>query len=198
MAAPILTGAPSQLAFDAILRSLSEPGTIRQLPPAPGPDVPAAAMVALALGDIDLGVSVDNDPAHPVAQLLRAATGVDIVEQSGAHFVVCTDGAVPVGEMRTGTALVPEDGARLTIAVSDLATTADLASTVVLSGPGVPGERLLSVDGGDAEALLALGQASGEFPAGVDTWLVTPDGRIAAISRSTTVTSTTTEHKGDR
>ena len=202
MATPPLTGAPSQLAFDAILRSLSEPGTIRRLPPPPGTEVPAAAMVALALGDIDLGVSVDNDPSHPVAQLLRAATGVDIVERSGAHFVVCTDGAVPVGDLRTGTALVPEDGTRLTIAVDELSNDATGAATVALSGPGVPGERSLSVTGIDVETLLALGQASGEFPAGVDTWLVTPDGRIAAISRSTTVTSTTvtsttTEDKGD-
>jgi alpha-D-ribose 1-methylphosphonate 5-triphosphate synthase subunit PhnH len=186
MATPILTGAPSQLAFDAILRSLAEPGTIRHLPPAPSPDVPMAAMVALALGDIDLGVAVDDDPNHPAAQLLRAATGMDIVEQSGAHFVVCTDGAVPVGNVRTGTALVPEDGARLAIAVDDLDPDG-ATNAVVLAGPGVPGERRLGVAGVSVQTLAQLGQASGEFPAGVDTWLITPDGRIAAISRSTTV-----------
>lgn len=196
MATPILTGAPSQVAFDAILRSLAEPGTIRQLPAAPAPEVPAAAMVALALGDIDLGVAVDNDPTHPVARLLKAATGMNIVEQSGAHFVVCTDGAVPVGKMRTGTALVPEDGARLAIAVHDLQTGTD--EGIVLSGPGVPGERRLHVDGIGDDVLEQLGQASGEFPAGIDTWLITTDGRIAAISRSTTVTTHTTNQNGTR
>ncbi|MEO0494632.1 MAG: phosphonate C-P lyase system protein PhnH [Actinomycetota bacterium] len=192
MAAPILTGAPSQVAFDAILRSLAEPGSIRQLPPPPGTDVPAAAMVALALGDIDLGVSVDNDPAHPVAQALRAATGMNIVGEPDAQFVVCTDGSVPVGVMRTGTALVPEDAARLAIAVDDLAT--DGPHAVTLEGPGVDGSTSLAVDGLAPDVLLQLGRASGEFPTGVDTWLITHDGRIAAISRSTTVTLSTDEN----
>lgn len=184
MAAPILSGAPSQLAFDAILRSLAEPGSIRRLPPPPGPDMPAVAMVALALGDIDLGVSVDDDPMHPVAGALRSATGMSVVEQADADFVVCTDGSVPVGAMRTGTALVPEAGARLALAVEDF----DEDAAVILTGPGVPGAVRLGVRGVPIDALLGLGRESGEFPAGVDTWLIAPDGRIAAISRSTTVT----------
>ena len=185
MPAPILTGARSQQTFDAILRALAEPGSIRRLPALPDPTIPTAAMVALALGDIDLGVAVDDDPSHPVALALRAATGMAIVDRSGAHFVVCTDGAVPVGDLRTGTALTPEDGARLTVAVDDLSN--DGPDAVALSGPGIPGERRLAVSGIAPEILRRLGRASGDFPAGVDTWLTTPDGRIAAISRSTAV-----------
>ena len=186
MAVPVLTGTPSQAAFDAILRSLSEPGSIRQLPPMPSPDVPAYAMVALALGDIDLGVCVDDDPIHPVALMLRAATGMTITGRDSAQFVVCSNEAVPVGNLLTGTALAPEDAARLTIAVDDL--DADGDGAVVLRGPGVPGERRLCVRGLDPKTLLSLGRASGTFPAGIDTWLVTADGRVAAIPRSTTVT----------
>ena len=171
MVTPMLTGAPSQAAFDAILRSLSEPGTIRQLPAPPSPEVPAHAMVALALGDIDLGACVDDDPSHPVAHMLRAATGMTITDRSDATFVVCSDEPVTVGDLRTGTALAPEDAARLTIAVDDLATDGD--DGVVLSGPGVPGERRLAVGGVSAEPLLGLGRASGVFPAGIDTWLIT-------------------------
>jgi alpha-D-ribose 1-methylphosphonate 5-triphosphate synthase subunit PhnH len=91
-----------------------------------------------------------------------------------------------VSDLLTGTALAPEDAARLTIAVDDLDAHGDGA--VVLRGPGVPGERRLCVRGLDRKTLLSLGRASGTFPAGIDTWLVTADGRVAAIPRSTTVT----------
>ena len=195
MTLPILTGALSQAAFDAIVRALAEPGTIRQLPPPPDPDVPAVAMPALALGDLDLGVSVDDNPSHPIAAMLRAATGMRVAAQSQADFVIRTDGTAPVRDMRIGTALAPEDGARLTVAVAELRTRGP--GGVILTGPGVPGARTLVVDTDDGpmslDTLLALGRASGPFPAGVDVWFVTPDGRIAAVPRSSTVAA---DHAG--
>jgi alpha-D-ribose 1-methylphosphonate 5-triphosphate synthase subunit PhnH len=56
---------------------------------------------------------------------------------------------------------------------------------VELTGPGVDGRRRLAIGGLSAAVLDAIAEANRRFPSGIDTWLVAPDGAIAAISRST-------------
>ena len=108
-----------------------------------------------------------------------------ITAQVDAWIVVHTGATGPLGPVALGTALAPEDGARVAIAVDDLR--ADGPDAVELSGPGIPGTRRLAVAGFPVDELLRLGQAGATFPAGFDTWLFTPDGRTTAIPRSTRV-----------
>lgn len=194
-----LLGAASQATFDAIMRSISEPGTIRQIPSAQrSSDIPDIASLALALADVDVTVAANlaatRNSQPPITELVADATGATITDLDDA-WIALLDQPTPA-EMQllsTGSALEPELAARVAIAVDGLSRTRhDGWTELVLSGPGVPGQRSLWVSGVDPAVLQGLGQASGHFPAGLDTWLFDPNGQVAAIPRSTTVTTVTT------
>lgn len=191
-----LRGDESQRVFDVLLHSLAEPGTVQHLPPLPS-EVPSPAWLALALADVDVAVAVVGDAAGAgveTAELIHRATDGPIVEVPDAAIVVCLDPpGSALADVAIGTALAPEDGARVGLTAGHLDTidgaadelTAGIALT--LSGPGVPGERTVVVGGLDPAAAVHLGNVDGRFPTGFDTWLFTPGGEVMAISRSTTV-----------
>jgi alpha-D-ribose 1-methylphosphonate 5-triphosphate synthase subunit PhnH len=56
--------------------------------------------------------------------------------------------------------------------------------TLSLSGPGVPGTRQLAVRGLPPAVFDAISEANQAFPAGIDTFLVTADGKVAGLPRS--------------
>jgi alpha-D-ribose 1-methylphosphonate 5-triphosphate synthase subunit PhnH len=181
-----LTGRRSQLTFDALLRALAEPGTVRSLPAdVLDPGIPDPCWLALALADVDVGVNIDDDPDHRSARLIRDATGAPIVPLERAWIAVLTGPSTgQLDRLARGDALHPEEGARVGITVAGLHAGGSGGQVALeLRGPGAPGVRL-GVDGLPAEILARLGRASGELPAGFDTWLFAPGGRVAAIPRS--------------
>lgn len=191
----------SQATFYALLHALAEPGTIRRLPADAVDDtIPTTALIPLALADVEVGLSVDGAPEDPLAHRLAAATDARIVPVEEAWILVLTT-ADPslVRRCETGSALEPERGARIAVRVADLepeppadhaTLPGDSSERVVLdlTGPGVPGKRRLLVDGITEDFVAAVADANRNFPAGVDVWLVTDDGRTAALSRSTVTT----------
>ncbi|MEL7209271.1 MAG: phosphonate C-P lyase system protein PhnH [Actinomycetota bacterium] len=202
-----LTGDRSQRVFDALLRTLAEPGTIRSLPDALPTSVPTVAWLPLALADVDVLVVItdgegraDTAVATAVTRMVVEATRATASTVPGAWLVaVLPDPAgrpavLPTG-IATGTALAPEDGARVALPVASLtpgprpATPADgPISTLTMAGPGVPTSRTVSVAGLDPTVAAALGTATGAAPTGFDTWLFTPGGSVMALSRTTTIT----------
>lgn len=187
-----LTAHRSQQAFDVLLRALAEPGTIHTVPDGVIADgVPAHGLLALAITDVGVAVSVDDDLDDPFAQLVRDATGADLtsIEQAWCVTLGHPDPAM-VERCAVGTALAPEDGARLAVAVTDLhphQRPNEGAVELELSGPGVDGRHRVGVSGVDAGFFVALADANRNFPAGIDCWLLTPNGTVAALARSTTV-----------
>lgn len=184
-----LTGHRSQQTFDTLLRTLAEPGTVRSLPAAVvDPEIPCPCLLALALADVDVAVNVSGGRSRHLGQLVRDATGATVVPLERAWLAVLL---APTGDeldrLSTGDALHPELGARVGLAVTGLHAGDGGAMRLGLEGPGVPGRRILGVDGLGAGVLRRLGRASGTYPAGFDTWLFAPAGQVAAISRSTTV-----------
>lgn len=191
VAAARLSGARSQQVFDVLLRSLSEPGTIHQLGMDDLPEVPTTLWLPLALADVDINVHVGGPDGDHWVELVRDATGARPATIEDAWIAVLDDDpSERLASIHIGSALAPEAGARVALPVATLETTASDASPVelVLAGAGVPGERSLAVGGLDSTVFEKIGRASGVFPAGFDTWLFAPDGRVAAIPRSTTVT----------
>ncbi len=206
IAALRLTGARSQQAFDVCLRTLSEPGRLRSFPA----DVldlglHPAAVPALCLADVELGVAAPDDPE--LARAVAEATGATVVALDQALFPVLTAPTpTQLANLAVGSALSPEDGAKAALAVTALhalpaeavdaaaapGPTDGPATTLELRGPGVPGVRRLRIEGLDPATAAGLGRASASFPAGFDVWLVDRTGAVAAIPRSTTVTVTTT------
>lgn len=181
-----LTPADTQQAFCTLLRALATPGCI--LTPGAPPADPATVLLPLVLADFTCTVAVVGDRGRQVEDWLTAATGAVAGPSQAADQVVVLDlgSASPelVEGLRRGTALAPEEGARLALAVSEIGSGPVLLR---LNGPGIPGELDLRVSGPRAAVFEALARVNSRFPTGVDTWLFAPDGSMAAIPRSTQV-----------
>lgn len=198
VAAARLDPATSLQVFRATLDALARPGRPTRLPIVRPDLVPAALLPVLALADLEITVAVLDDrrpsvDASAVAStdwfaIVAAATGARRALSLGeADLVLAMRPPDPseIAALRTGDALAPERGARLVVACSRIGHG---STGVELSGPGAAGGRTLHLDGPGPELFDALGLVNRDFPAGVDTWFVAPDGAIAAISRSTHIT----------
>ena len=185
-----VSGDDSQQIFDTLLRSVAEPGSVVSLPePLAAVEVPPPLWLPLALADVDTPVSVSGAESGALGQLVHEATNAPIVEVERSWIAVALDEPhIVIDQAPIGTALAPEDGARVALAAAALHPGGTGGSTVLtLAGPGVPGRVRLGVDGIDASVLGRLGRTGDRFPAGFDTWLFADDGRVAAIPRSTSV-----------
>lgn len=182
-----LAPAASQGVFRAVLDAMAHPGEILRIPAvgmAAGTDTPAALLPVLALADLSTPVCVLAADSR-WAGLVTAATGAAIrpLEEAGLVAALDVPGPRQLRGLRTGSAAAPELGAQVFIAVSGLGESAALR----LSGPGIAGERALSADGLPDGFWAARAGLIRDFPAGVDLVFLTPDGRLAAVPRSTTV-----------
>lgn len=182
-----LTPAASQRAFRTLLSALANPGRVLQLEDPP--PTPAPVVLPLVLSDFTCIVAVIGDGANEIGSRLTGATGVVIGPVQAADQAVVTgpEWASPdlIEALRPGTALAPEEGARLALAVSGLGAG---PVSLQLSGPGVKGNLDLFLSGPSPAVFEALGRANANYPTGIDTWLFAPDGRVAAIPRSTKIT----------
>jgi alpha-D-ribose 1-methylphosphonate 5-triphosphate synthase subunit PhnH len=183
----------SQAVFRVLLESLARPGRVRALPaPVPGGRPGAAAgrgvgpgIVPLALAVIGSKVAVLGAPSWQ-ARICRA-TGASAADLAEASLVAIYGTADPqaVSRLRRGSAVAPEDGAKVGLACGDLTEGGPGETTLELSGPGVPGRKRLGVDGVRRDVFDALRAVNAMFPAGVDVWLVDERGQVAGLPRST-------------
>ncbi|MCI0584530.1 MAG: phosphonate C-P lyase system protein PhnH, partial [Chloroflexi bacterium] len=58
---------------------------------------------------------------------------------------------------------------------------------LTIRGPGIAHIAMVGIDGVDPPVLRALVDANSDFPAGVDTFLVSDDGQVAGLPRSLTM-----------
>lgn len=122
-------------------------------------------------------------------RLIADATRCRLVGVGDADVAALgTADAPALASLRRGVRLAPELAARVAIRVDALSADTPDAVPVTVAGPGVPGDRTLWVAGLSPQVLAGLGQASGPFPTGLDTWLFDSVGRVAAIARTTAVT----------
>jgi alpha-D-ribose 1-methylphosphonate 5-triphosphate synthase subunit PhnH len=183
----------SQAVFRVLLESLARPGRVMALPaPVPGGGPGAEAgrevgpgVVPLALAVIGSKVAVMGAPSWQ-ARICRA-TGASSADLAEASLVAIYGTADPraVSRLRRGSAVAPEDGAKVGLACGALTEGGPGETVLELSGPGVPGRTRLGVDGVDREVFDALRAANAMFPAGVDVWLVDERGQVAGLPRST-------------
>ncbi|HEX7662163.1 MAG TPA: phosphonate C-P lyase system protein PhnH [Pseudonocardiaceae bacterium] len=182
-----LPAATSQQVFRAVLDALARPGKIGLLPVPAGETRPAALLPLLALADLSTPVHVlSDDPLW--TGVVTSATGAPAVALEDARLVAVLDPPDParLRGLRTGSEFAPEEAAQLFVAVADLAEHGDLT----LSGPGVPGSRELGVTGLPEGFWAVRAELVRGFPAGVDLVLVTADGRLAGVPRTTAVHNT--------
>lgn len=199
IAAARLRPEESQAVFRALLDALARPGRPTRLPAAAVGRAPSPIVALLALADIEVGVAVTPDGAGWAAAL-TTATGAPVRPASEADWVAFLVPPSPaeVAELDRGSALAPERGTRLVVAVESIAPGASPANdapgdepiVVTVSGPGVPDTVAVTVGGVDPSLFEALAAANAEFPAGLDTWLVTADGAVVGLPRSSHVAVT--------
>lgn len=174
--------ADSQLTFRAVLEALSRPGETFQLP---AHEVPPAVLPTLALADLGTGVCVLEDGTD-WADTVFSATSAPSYTLDKARLVTALRPVTgeEVASLHRGTAPAPEDGALATLAVSDVDGG---PAKWWLSGPGIPGETVLSPSGLPEDFLAARAALVAGFPAGVDFLLVCPDGQITGLPRTTKI-----------
>ena len=196
-----LTPGGAQAVFRATLDALARPGTVKRLPAVAGEPlagrVPAVLLPLLALADRSTPVCVVGDEAGAWDELVRVGTSAPRTALSDARLVaalrpLATD---ELAGLRTGTAIAPEDGALACLAVAGIAIVdgadgiagASGGTRLLLSGPGVPGNRAIIVTGLPAGFAAARRRLVAGFPAGADLLLIAPDGAVTGLPRTTVV-----------
>jgi len=176
----------SQRTFRALLTACAHPGRLVTLPDEVLTTRPAPLAVPLALADLGHRVAVVGTDSDRWGAHLTAATSCPLVPAEHADLVVVLDGptASLVGTLRRGSALAPEQGCRLVVACT---LDGDGGVSLALRGPGVPSVTNVRVGGVPRDVFEALADANRGFPAGIDTFLVTEGGHVAALPRSTTL-----------
>src|SRR5262245_13276166 len=175
--------ADAQLTFRAVLTALSEPGRVMTLPVALDtglPVGPAALGLLLALADGDTPLWLD-EAAAPAAAYLRFHTDAPILRHAGAaRFALVADArhCPPLDVFELGSEEYPDRSATLIIEVARLAE----GGGMVLSGPGIPDRRGLTVEGLPRGFRAAWAANRALFPCGIDVLLTCGD-RLAGLPR---------------
>lgn len=174
----------SQRAYRCLLEATANPGKLFALPPA-GAD--AAEVVLLMLLDGEVTFRALGPGAPEAEGRLVRETGARTAPLSEADFVLVLGGnsGGALRDLKRGTLEAPEEGATAVYAVERLSERGTL--TLVLSGPGVPEERVLGVEGLALEEVEEIQESRAAFPLGVDVYLVDGSGLVAGLPRSTRV-----------
>jgi alpha-D-ribose 1-methylphosphonate 5-triphosphate synthase subunit PhnH len=182
----------AQAHYRLILDSMARPGKINVLPDpeltAPKGIHASGALVAFALLNADVSYCVEGPAAFEVSRYLLVNTSARQVEKGEADYIFL-DGSAPaelLHQLKVGSLPYPEDSATVVAAADDLSNEGN-GLILLLSGPGVSGERKLCVSGLDRSFFEALAGINGEFPLGIDVILTDPERRVACIPRSTKV-----------
>jgi alpha-D-ribose 1-methylphosphonate 5-triphosphate synthase subunit PhnH len=182
-----MSGPDSQQVFRAVLEALARPGTPMALPPEPLNALAPAITPIIALADSTTGVCVLENPGDRWADAIATATSAPIWPAEMARLVAAIR-PVSGDEVRgftRGSAQAPEDAALVAVGVRDVHGG---SRRWTLSGPGVCGTTTVAPQGIPAEFVAARADAVTAYPAGIDVLLVTDDGRVVGLPRTTTIT----------
>ncbi len=195
----------AQRAFRSVLDAFARPGTVQSIELAPGnPARPAALDAALEAATrlfVDQAVTfcVADSETDATTAYLTSETHARRAPLRDADFVVVPARAdaqtarEAVAEACRGTLTSPEKGATVLMGCARLAAVPEdgqvaepAVHVVALRGPGVERENRFAVD--RADWLRARDARGDEFPCGIEIVLVDPDGRVAAVPRSSRAT----------
>ncbi|MGW4486591.1 phosphonate C-P lyase system protein PhnH [Amycolatopsis sp. NPDC004368] len=181
----VLRPAESQLVFRTVLEALSRPGTPQDLPPDLVRANDPAVLPVLALADLGTGVCVLEESTN-WADAVALATSAPMRPLELARLVAAVRPvtADEITRLCRGSAPAPEDAALAALAVSDV-DGGDHRWRI--SGAGVPGELTLAPRGLPEGFVAARAEAVAGYPAGIDLLLVTDDGRVVGLPRTTTI-----------
>lgn len=179
----------TQQAFRAIMRAMGYPGTIQRLAHH-GPRKTGAAnlqLLAETLLDQDATFCVIGDHGTcGLEDILHERTNSPVTELSLADLIIVASGASR-GKLlaaKTGIPEYPDRSATVLFSVESLADGSAGDFLVRLTGPGIPGEKYVQIQGLDHEELRHLRELNSGYPLGVDSIFVDKNDRIMCIPRS--------------
>lgn len=156
-------------------------------------DVPRPfLLLAIMLLDAEVGFFIASKRADTHARLLSQLTYSRTSPADRAAFLFLARdswAAAPAAIDRApvGTLLDPHRGATIVLEVADLRTReggSGDAQSLVLTGPGIETSTTILVDGPDGW-VQARARKNAEFPLGIDFILVTAEGRMVSLPRTT-------------
>jgi alpha-D-ribose 1-methylphosphonate 5-triphosphate synthase subunit PhnH len=174
--------------FRILLRAMSRPGSIGQLPRHREASGQRELLVGLLRCLIDNEVSffVLDDTSGQLSGEISRSTGSSRRELAAADFLIFPEGTSKgtVTGARRGTLEYPDSGATAVYLVESLAET---GGPVALTGPGIDGAVHPSIGAPAGAELALLREANAEFPLGLDAIFLDRDGRVICIPRSTRI-----------
>ena len=185
--ATALHPADSQQVFRAVLEALARPGTAMTLPAGPLRTLAPVVVPVFALADIGTGVCVLEHAGDRWADIVTTATSAPLWPAELARLVAAVRPVTEaeVRDFARGTAAAPGTAALVSLAVPDVHGG---PRGWRMSGPGIRGETTLSPLGLAPGFVGARADAVAGYPAGIDVLLVTRDGRVVGVPRTTTIT----------
>ncbi|NBD23671.1 phosphonate C-P lyase system protein PhnH [Paenibacillus glycinis] len=190
----------TQLFYRELLGAFAEPGKVKTAGRLTAgaeslePDERMVAVIALTLLDSEVRFAAELAGQERLTPYIRMHTFARPVPPAEAEYVFADGRETPPAwaeALNTGTLLEPEHGATLFLRVDDLSEGAAEEpagageARIALSGPGIPGERAMTVAGLAKEWLACRRQWNVEYPLGVDVVLFTASGKLAALPRTT-------------
>lgn len=181
-----------QRTFRSLLSAMSMPGTIEVLTNTSSAAISTDAgwdgVVAIAQTFLDhevtFHVTVEDGAALEEAILRRTGARTAPLDRAGYVFTDTANARRAVVHAVEGALEEPEHSATVVIRCDNVGA-GDLA--LRLSGPGVDGEIVLTLDGLDREVFEARNERTGPFPTGIDLLLVDGEGRVSGLPRSTQI-----------
>lgn len=176
----------AQIVFRSVMDAWSRPGRVASLPDrVQAPEGLDAASAAVALTLVDADTAVWLSPAcRGAADWLRFHCNCPLVaEPAEADFAFATTDSLPeLTALRAGTALSPELGATVLIAVPSLKA----GPTLTLTGPGIETREQVMPAGLEASFWVARDAMRPLYPAGVDL-ILTCGQALVCLPRTTSI-----------
>lgn len=174
--------------FRVLLRAMSRPGSVCQLPrhrEASGQDALLAAVLR-CLMDNEVTYYVADDAPDGLSLEIFRFTGSNRADIGMADFLIFPAGTSRgrLSGARRGTLEYPDKGATVVYLVERLGETGGEAA---MHGPGINGTVRPLINGLVKAELGLLRAANAEFPLGLDAMFLDSDGRIMCIPRSTRI-----------
>lgn len=178
-----------------LLDTLTHPARSGHVDRGLAPRAPRSIVLAATLVDEGVAVAVvgDDEAAHGLA----VGTGARLTSDLASADVIVAPHGIDrsvLSTLRRGSALVPEDGARLVVGAERVRTVepggtpaAQEATEVWVAGPGAGRGRRFAVLGVEVEWFDELAAVNAAPLVGIDTWIVDPTGTLIAIPRAVSI-----------
>lgn len=179
--------------FRSLVSGFSQPGTLQSI----SPDEQLEATHQLAMASVVCRCLLDHEVSfftagfdQDVTEHLLRVTGSHVAELSDADYILTSSSEFETVLNRacTGTDEYPELSATV-IVICDRSGLS--GATLRLTGPGIPGHRTVNLKGVSAAPFELLADINFDYPLGIDVILVSPDGSVVCLPRTTKIEHST-------